>query len=155
MGFSPPLDAVPTPGNPLPPLPGTVASFVASLPPLGALNDLSEAVLEAKAEIANALALVNQKATDALRLARILLNPSFLLSAAASFTTPSFELCGFGIPKFTFAFAINLNFTFLFNFPPNLLFTLQLPCGFALQISLGSGGGRTGNPPPQFGIEFG
>ncbi len=118
------------------------------------LNDVSDTLLEAKAEVANAIALVNKEATDAIRLVRLALNPNFNLAAALDFTTPSFEICGFGIPSFKFAFAIDFNFAFLFQFPPTLLFALQLPCGFALQVSLGPGGGRASNPAPTFGAEF-
>jgi hypothetical protein len=154
VGSPPPADFVPSPGNPLPPAPGTVSAFATVTVPTQGLNYLSDLALEAQAEVANAVALANAAATQALLLVRLAVNPNFNLAAVLSFSTPSFEICGFGIPKITFAFALNLQLGFLFQFPPAIFLRLQLPCGFALQVSLPSGGGRSASPLPEFGAEF-
>ncbi len=156
MGHPPPLD-----GPEVPPLPVLVAQSQALLAiesaqsPAALAAELSQ--LQAKLDL-NFPGFSVTPPNISLTMPQVDLgiDASVHLAASFSLATPSFEFCGFGLPSFSFnlAFVFDFDFSVLFAFPPAFFFVLELPCGFAIPIGVGPGGGRVGAPVPEFGAEF-
>lgn len=67
------------------------------------------------------------------------------------------QLCGFGLPQFTFNFGFNLPFQFPpAGFPPTLSFGLALFCDLSdpFDASFGFGGGRVSTSDPDSASQF-